>query len=422
MPRYTPGVLSSKDPTKEELINFIKTELKKIQDVMTQLDEGRRDVQYVEPTKPRVGQLAYADGTKWNPGGGEGLYYNNSAGTWSKINPFSSAVTSFNTRTGDVTLTSADVTGALTYTPLNSATYTAADVLAKIKTVDGAGSGLDADLLDGLHRRTDLSDFTTWNGIPGFVGWYGIGGGPGTTAFHHGYRAVMADTNYGHEMAVNHANDEIYFRRYAGGYGSWRRIWHDGNDGPSSGLDADSVDGYAPYVGGSGPTWGTTLGNIKSDGVMEVGYILDWHMASASASDYDVRLYCGSTHDLTEIPGDGSASGVLLHSGNHSEWPEIVTASYAIQPYDTLVNCQLGAAAITVTLPAASSLNGRSHFIIVRRHDGGVPLLNVGKQVPSNNIYNSAGSPVGGLSFSGAGKALMFVSDGANNWYEVVPF
>lgn len=34
-------------------------------------------------------------------------------------------------------------------TKLNSADYTAADVLTKIKTVDGAGSGLDADLLDG---------------------------------------------------------------------------------------------------------------------------------------------------------------------------------------------------------------------------------------------------------------------------------
>jgi len=35
-------------------------------------------------------------------------------------------------------------------TKLNSSSYTAADVLAKIITVDGAGSGLDADLLDGL--------------------------------------------------------------------------------------------------------------------------------------------------------------------------------------------------------------------------------------------------------------------------------
>lgn len=32
---------------------------------------------------------------------------------------------------------------------LNSSSYTAADVLTKIKSVDGSGSGLDADLLDG---------------------------------------------------------------------------------------------------------------------------------------------------------------------------------------------------------------------------------------------------------------------------------
>jgi hypothetical protein len=39
-------------------------------------------------------------------------------------------------------------------TKLNSSSYTAADVLAKIITVDGAGSGLDADLLDGLNSAT----------------------------------------------------------------------------------------------------------------------------------------------------------------------------------------------------------------------------------------------------------------------------
>lgn len=35
-------------------------------------------------------------------------------------------------------------------TKLPSASYTAADILAKIKTVDGTGSGLDADTIDGL--------------------------------------------------------------------------------------------------------------------------------------------------------------------------------------------------------------------------------------------------------------------------------
>jgi hypothetical protein len=39
-------------------------------------------------------------------------------------------------------------------TKLTATDYTAADVLTKIKTVDGTGSGLDADLLDGLNAST----------------------------------------------------------------------------------------------------------------------------------------------------------------------------------------------------------------------------------------------------------------------------
>ena len=38
-------------------------------------------------------------------------------------------------------------------TKLNSATYTAADVMAKLKTVDGSGCGLNADLLDGYEAN-----------------------------------------------------------------------------------------------------------------------------------------------------------------------------------------------------------------------------------------------------------------------------
>jgi hypothetical protein len=39
-------------------------------------------------------------------------------------------------------------------TKLTATDYTAADVLTKIKTVDGTGSGLDADLLDGLNTSS----------------------------------------------------------------------------------------------------------------------------------------------------------------------------------------------------------------------------------------------------------------------------
>ena len=58
---------------------------------------------------------------------------------------------------------------------LDASAYTAADVLAKVKTVDGDGSGLDADLLDGAHAgngpnnvlKLDSGGFVPLPNIPG---------------------------------------------------------------------------------------------------------------------------------------------------------------------------------------------------------------------------------------------------------------
>ena len=58
----------------------------------------------------------------------------------------------FNTSTGVITMTRNDggtVTVDIDGKYLDSSSYTAADVLSKLLTVDGSGSGLDADLLDG---------------------------------------------------------------------------------------------------------------------------------------------------------------------------------------------------------------------------------------------------------------------------------
>ena len=59
-------------------------------------------------------------------------------------------------------LTNAEVDGNFTNlndelaTKLPTASYTPADILTKIKTVDGSGSGLDADLLDGMTTSSTL--------------------------------------------------------------------------------------------------------------------------------------------------------------------------------------------------------------------------------------------------------------------------
>lgn len=68
-------------------------------------------------------------------------------------------------------LTNAEVDGNFTNlndelaTKLPTATYTASDILTKIKTVDGVGSGLDADLLDGLNSSATLPGTTDKSSI-----------------------------------------------------------------------------------------------------------------------------------------------------------------------------------------------------------------------------------------------------------------
>lgn len=67
----------------------------------------------------------------------------------------------------------ADFAGTMTSAladKLDSSSYTAADVLAKIKTVDGAGSGLDADLLDGQSSAyyRNYNNLTNKPSIPAF--------------------------------------------------------------------------------------------------------------------------------------------------------------------------------------------------------------------------------------------------------------
>lgn len=65
---------------------------------------------------------------------------------------------------GSTGVTAAAAAQAKADAALPTASYTAADVLAKIKTVDGAGSGLDADLLDGLSSSDLMRSGGYWPG------------------------------------------------------------------------------------------------------------------------------------------------------------------------------------------------------------------------------------------------------------------
>jgi hypothetical protein len=78
---YAPG-----EPPSDaaEMQRFLRDELQKIGAAVQALALGHLDKTYVAPAKPRDGDVRYADGAGWNPGGGKGLYMHNGS-VWTLI-------------------------------------------------------------------------------------------------------------------------------------------------------------------------------------------------------------------------------------------------------------------------------------------------------------------------------------------------
>ena len=75
----------------EQLPDYLFNELNRLGDIIFNIDMLQLAKSSVAPgaeavrkTKPRDGEIRYADGTDWNPGGGEGIYafFNNA---WNKL-------------------------------------------------------------------------------------------------------------------------------------------------------------------------------------------------------------------------------------------------------------------------------------------------------------------------------------------------
>jgi len=166
---------------------------------------------------------------------------------------------------------------------------TAAEILTAIKTVDGVGSNLDADLLDGQQGSYYLNTGTTFSGdVSGtynnivvandshshsnyitsnandsmsgiltftstnnaFAEYNGSGTAPylrfKTSGTNNGY--IQFESNGNAYFWNDRANQGIRVQSGASGLswydgGAYRTVWHSANDGSGSSLDADLLDG-----------------------------------------------------------------------------------------------------------------------------------------------------------------------------------
>lgn len=139
------------------------------------------------------------------------------------------------------------------------------------KLQDGTGSGLDADLLDGIqgsnYARTDIAE--TFTGAVtldsgAYIPLVILGDGVGTAnrmiiSIRDSNNAVQASMGFG-----SSSNDNFSISNIAGGgsleirngsiFAGANEIWHEGNDGVGSGLNADLLDNFHASASNVGNT------------------------------------------------------------------------------------------------------------------------------------------------------------------------
>jgi hypothetical protein len=128
---------------------------------------------------------------------------------------------------------------------------TPSELLTAIKTVDGSGSGLDADTVDGVHadalkQAVNATALTSSDSIDSVTdGWYRWSSSAPTGSYAD--YMVMVQSNDGAQstqLTFGTTNHIVAVRRKdAGVWSSWAEMWSNENDGSGSGLDADLLDG-----------------------------------------------------------------------------------------------------------------------------------------------------------------------------------
>jgi hypothetical protein len=155
---------------------------------------------------------------------------------------------------------------------------------------DGSGSGLDADLLDGINSggflRSNAAD--SWSGTlswgpnnthglsfqnSSYTGNYLYIGG-WTSANTNGISRIRNSNANLH--LDSGANGNLYLNQYSTGtvYARGSVVWHAGNDGAGSGLDADRLHGLLPNFAVVGNTVAlrTNVGDIYQRFSHALGY------------------------------------------------------------------------------------------------------------------------------------------------------
>jgi hypothetical protein len=181
---------------------------------------------------------------------------------------------------------------------------------------DGAGSGLDADLLDGVqgssYIRNDVNNVVTPGKQVSFYSNDNIESSSGDQATLEVYQDTSgADAfmqfhvsgDFGAYFGLDGSTNDFAVGGWSMGANKYK-VWHAGNDGSGSGLDADLLDGL--HATASGNRWGV-VPTVGSSGVLEAGKYIDFHDSDSHTGDYNYRI--SSSPGILYLSGDLEVDG-----------------------------------------------------------------------------------------------------------------
>jgi len=194
---------------------------------------------------------------------------------------------------------------------------------------DGAGSGLDADLLDGQH-----GSYYAPTASPTFTGTLTNAGNLTTAANQHTMYTPHGNIQIG-PMNTSWAHiytdrSNFYFNKQL--YVLGDKVWNAGNDGAGSGLDADLLDGqHGSYY--QPASTAITTANIGSQSVSSasnidgIGFVNTGSNSATNADTIDSNGISYYTSGVTNFSGNAT-DGALFSQRYNSSWQHQIAGDY----------------------------------------------------------------------------------------------
>lgn len=160
------------------------------------------------------------------------------------------------------------------------------------------------------------------------------------------------------------------------------KVWHAGNDGSGSGLDADLLDGKHLHQG----QW-DSICYIGGDGVLEIGKYIDFHEEQGMSSDFSCRIMTqGDYQNTLHLP---TSSGTLATLGdNVASATKLQTPRYIFsKPFDGTNNVTGGAKFLNICIETDNNGNDSERISEINNYVGPLQL----QQASPNGIHMCMG-------------------------------